>query len=68
MMGVAVIVAGLLLFNRRDLAYGGVLIWALFGIRAAYPNTAIVATTALVAAVLIALLALTGAWRTRQPA
>lgn len=66
MMGTAVIVAGLLLFNRRDLAYAAVLVWALFGIRAAFPNVAMVAVTALAAAGLITVLALTGAWRTRQ--
>jgi hypothetical protein len=68
MMGTAVIVAGLLLFNRRDLAYAGVLIWALFGIRAAFPAVAVVATTALIAAILVALLALAGAWRVHQSA
>lgn len=68
MMGTAVIIAGLLLINRRDLAYAGVLVWALFGIRAAYTDVAVVATTALIAAVLVALLALAGAWRTHQSA
>ena len=67
MMLVAVVVAGLLLIGRRDFGYAGVLIWALFGIRSAYPTVAIIANTALVAAILIALLALIGAWRTRQP-
>jgi hypothetical protein len=68
MMGTAVVIAGLLLFNRRDLAYGGVLVWALFGIRAAYPDVAVVAVTALAAAGLVALLSLTGAWRTHPSA
>jgi len=31
MMFVAVLVAGVLLLNRRDFAYTGVLVWALFG-------------------------------------
>lgn len=66
MMGVAVVVAGLLLFKRRNLAYAGVLVWALFGIRAAYPDVAVVAGTAVVAASLITLFALLGYWRTRQ--
>ncbi len=69
MIFVAVIVAGLLLYNRRNLAYAGVLVWALFGIRAASavdaPN---VATSAVIAAVLIAGLALLGYWRTRRQA
>ena len=67
MMGVAVVVAGGVLVNRRSLAYAGVLIWALFGIRAAYPEVAVVANTAVLAAVLILGLALLGYWRT-QPA
>ncbi|MCB8944503.1 MAG: tryptophan-rich sensory protein [Ardenticatenaceae bacterium] len=67
MMAVAVVVAGVLLFNRRNLAYAGVLIWALFGIRAAYPEMGVIANTAVIAAILIAVLALIGYWRTRQP-
>jgi translocator protein len=63
MMGVAVVVAGVLLFNRRNLAYAGVLVWALIGIRNAYPDVTIVATTAVVAAITIAALALIGYWR-----
>lgn len=66
MMGVATVVAGLLLFNRRNLAYAGVLVWALFGIRAAYPDVPVVANTAVVAAALILFFALLGYWRTRQ--
>ena len=66
MMMVAVVVAGLLLFNRRNLAYAGVLVWALFGIRAAYPDVPVIANTALVAAGLIVILALIGYWRTRD--
>jgi hypothetical protein len=68
MMGVAVIVAGLLLFNRRNLSYAGVLIWALFGIRTAQADVAIVANTAIIAAALILILALVGYWRTRDAA
>ena len=67
MMLIAVVVAGVLLFNRRNLAYAGVLIWALFGIRTAYPEIGVIANTAVIAAILIALLALTGYWRTREP-
>lgn len=68
MMGVAVVVAGLLLFKRRNLAYAGVLVWALFGIRTAQSDVAIVANTAVVAAGLIIILALLGYWRTRDNA
>lgn len=66
MMLVAAAVAGILLFNRRNLAYAGVLIWALFGIRAAYPDVPLIANTAVIAAVLIALFALVGYLRTRR--
>ena len=66
MMGVAVVLAGLLLFNRRNLSYAGVLIWALFGIRTAQADVAVVANTAVIAAALILILALVGYWRTRQ--
>lgn len=65
MISVAVIVAGVLLVNRRNLAYAGVLVWALFGIRAAFTDTAVIANTALIAAVMIAALALVGYYRTR---
>ncbi|WP_420640994.1 tryptophan-rich sensory protein [Candidatus Leptofilum sp.] len=66
MMGVAVIVVGLVLFNRRNVSYAGVLIWALFGIRAANMDVPIVANTAVIAAILILLIALVGYWRTRR--
>jgi hypothetical protein len=56
----------LLLFNRRNLAYAGVLVWALFGIRAAYETVPVIATTAVIAAGLIVVLALVGYWRTRN--
>jgi hypothetical protein len=66
MMFVAVIVAGLLLLRRRDPAYAAVLVWALFGIRAAHTDVAVVANSALIAAGAIALIALTSwlrGWR-----
>lgn len=58
MMFAAVVIAGLLLLRRSDLAYAAVLVWALFGIRAAYPEISLIATSALLAAAAIALLAL----------
>ncbi len=66
MMGAAVVVAGLLLWNRRDFAYAGVLVWALFGIRAAQAGEPLVANTAVAAAALIVVLAVVGYFRTRQ--
>jgi hypothetical protein len=68
MMGAAVIVAAGVLLNRRAGAYAAVLIWALIGIRNAYPDVAVVANTALGAAVVIALLAALGYWRTQRQA
>ena len=65
MMSVAVIVSGVLLINRRNLAYAGVLVWALFGIRSAYATVPMVANTAVIAAALVVALALLGDWRTR---
>ncbi len=66
MMLVAVVVAGLLLFNRRDFAYAGVLVWALFGIRAAQAAEPLLAIVAVVTAVLITALAFIGYFRTRK--
>jgi hypothetical protein len=65
MMSVAVLVAAILLLNRRNLAYAAVLVWALFGIRSAYPDVPVIATTALIAALLITLFALIGYYRTQ---
>jgi hypothetical protein len=65
---VAALVASILLINRRNLAYAGVLIWALFGIRGAYPDVALIANTALVASGIIAIMAALGYWRTRKQA
>lgn len=66
MIAVAAIVAGILLFNRRNLSYAGVLIWALFGIRAGQAGTPLVANAAVIAAVAVLVLALIGYWRTRE--
>ena len=66
MMGVAVLVAAVLLLDRRNLSFAGVLIWALFGIRAAYAEVPLIANTALIASITILALALLGYWRTRE--
>ncbi len=65
MMLTAVVVAGLLLISRRDLAYAGVVVWALMGIRSAWADTALIANVALIAAILVAALAAAGFLRTR---
>ena len=68
MIGTAVIVAGLLLINRRNLAYAGVLVWAFFGIRASAEASGepLLAAVAVGAAMTIALLAEVGYRRTRD--
>ena len=68
MIGTAVIVAALLLINRRNLAYAGVLVWALFGIRASATEAgeATLAIVAVGAAAIIIALAILGYYRTRN--
>ncbi len=68
MIGTAVVVAGLLLINRRNLAYAGVLVWALFGIRASATESGepMLAAVAVGAAIAIAILAALGYYRTRD--
>ena len=68
MIGTAVIVAALLLINRRNLAYAGVLVWALFGIRASATEAGetTLAIVAVGAALIIIGLAILGYYRTRN--
>lgn len=68
MMAVAAVVVGLLFLQRSDPAYSGVLIWALFGIRAAQADTPLVANGALIIAGIIAVMTVI-AWvrRMRRP-
>ena len=68
MIVVAVIVAAVLLINRRNAAYAGVLVWALFGIRASatVAGESTLAAVAVGAALVIAALAILGYWRTRE--
>jgi benzodiazapine receptor len=68
MMLVATVVAAVLLFNRRNLAYAGVLVWALFGIRSAHADIALIANTALISAIIITVFSIVGYLRTRRPA
>ena len=58
----------LLLINRRNLAYAGVLVWALFGIRASATESGepMLAAVAVGAAIAIAILAALGYYRTRD--
>ena len=68
MIGTAVLVAAILLINRRNLAYAGVLVWALFGIRASAiaSGEPTLAAFAVGAAVIITGLAALGYYRTRS--
>lgn len=68
MIATAVVVAAILLINRRNLAYAGVLVWALFGIRASAMTSGepMLATFAVIAAIVIAGLATLGYYRTRE--
>jgi translocator protein len=56
MLGVAVIVAGLMAFLKRDAVYLAVLVWAFAGIAVKFQGTNPVYLAALMAAVLVALL------------
>lgn len=66
MIVVAAIVVSILLFNRRNLAYAGVPVWALFGIRAAQADVPLIANTAVIAAAFIVAMAAIGYARTRN--
>jgi hypothetical protein len=66
MMVVATGVAAVLLFNRRNLTYAAVLVWALVGIRSAHADIPLIANTALIAAIVIIVFSIVGTVRTRQ--
>jgi len=68
MIGAAVVVAGLILFNRRNLVYAGVLVWALFGIRASAEASGetMLAAVAVSASIIVILLAEIGYQRISQ--
>jgi hypothetical protein len=66
MMLVATAVTALLLYNRRNLAFAAVPVWAVFGIRAAQADIPIIANTALIAAAIIVIMAIVGYVRTRD--
>lgn len=58
MLGVATLLGVLMIFLRREVAYPLVLVWAFVGIWMKHSGTPLVATTALVAAVILGVLAL----------
>jgi hypothetical protein len=63
MLAAAVIVAGLMALTRRDVAYLGVLVWALIGIALKHAATPVVSISAWVATALVGLLVIWSAAR-----
>lgn len=57
-LAVAVVIAAAVAFTRADVAYLLVLVWAFAGIAVKHPDVPLVTTSAIVAAVIVALLAL----------
>jgi hypothetical protein len=58
MLGVATVIAVLMAFTRRDVAYLAVLVWAFTGIAVKFQGSALVYTGAVIATVIAAVLAL----------
>ncbi len=56
---VATVITGLIILRRSDVAYAGVIIWALIGIVVKQANTQLVAITAMIAAVVVVALLVT---------
>jgi hypothetical protein len=56
MLGVAVVVAALMAFSKRDVAFLAVLVWAFAGIAVKFQTTVLVYTAALLATILVALM------------
>jgi translocator protein len=68
MMGVATLITGAVLFNRRNFPHAGVVIWALVAISVNQTAVPLVSNAAIVYAIIVAVLALIGWYRTRtQP-
>ena len=66
MLATAVIIGAAVSFNRTDMAYAAVLIWAFAGIAVKHENTAVVATGAWTAALMAAVFLLVGVYRLRR--
>jgi hypothetical protein len=58
MLGAGVIIAGLMAFTRRDVAFLGVLVWAFAGIAAKFQGTPLVYWAALISTTLVLILAI----------
>jgi translocator protein len=65
MMGVATLITGAVLFFRRNLPHAGVVIWALVAISVNQTAVPLVSNAAIVYAIIVAILALIGWYRTR---
>ena len=68
MLAAAVVIAGLMALTRRDVAYLGVLVWALIGIALKHAATPTVSVMAWVATALVGLLLIWSAARVLRPA
>ncbi len=66
MLIAAVVIGSAVSFTRGDVAYAAVLIWAFAGIAIKHEDTAIVATSAWLAAAITAVFMIVGAYRHRQ--
>ena len=65
MLAVAVLLAAVMAYTRRDVLYLLVLVWAFAGIAVKFPGVQIVAPAAWAATVAVAVLALSSLWRRR---
>jgi len=65
MLAVAVVLAAVVAYTRRDVLYLVVLIWAFAGIAVKFPEVAVVTPAAWAATVAVAVLALASLWRRR---
>ena len=68
MMGIATLITGAVLIFRRNLAHGGVVVWALVAISVGQTAVSLVSNAAIVYAVIVAMVALFGWYRTRPQA
>jgi hypothetical protein len=68
MMGIATLITGAVLIFRRNLAHGGVVVWALIAISVGQTAVPLVATAAIVYALIVAALTLIGWYRNRPQA
>jgi hypothetical protein len=68
MMGIATLITGAVLIFRRNLAHGGVVVWALIAISVGQTAVSLVSNSAIIFAIIVAVLALVGWYRNRPQA